>query len=254
MTAVAMVLAGVCALRGMWSPCGLSMLSTITPLGERSRGNSYWSSITWYVLGATVGGGCLGACVALGALGFGATGSPTAVGGALTALCVVVCLASDARVLGFGLPDHPRQVDERWVDRYRPWVYAGGFGWQIGTGITTYVMTSGTYALIAVGIFSLSPGAALGAGVVFGTVRGMSLLIGARVTTPAALRALHMRLEHLAPVSIVLPIAAQAAALVLLATTTGQPLVVALAVVIVLVISAATRGRVRAAVPEIAAA
>jgi hypothetical protein len=33
MTALLLVLAVVAAARGVWSPCGLSMLSTITPIG-----------------------------------------------------------------------------------------------------------------------------------------------------------------------------------------------------------------------------
>ena len=36
---------------------------------------------------------------------------------------------------GFILPVHHRQVNERWLDQFRPWVYGAGFGWQIGDGV-----------------------------------------------------------------------------------------------------------------------
>ena len=40
------------AARSTWSPCGLSMLSSITPLAERSRGHRFGVTATWFVLGA----------------------------------------------------------------------------------------------------------------------------------------------------------------------------------------------------------
>ena len=54
------VAAVAAAIRSTWSPCGLSMLSTLTPLAERSRGHRYAVTATWFVLGATLGGATLG--------------------------------------------------------------------------------------------------------------------------------------------------------------------------------------------------
>ena len=58
------VLAGVvavaAAIRSTWSPCGQSMLSTLTPMGEASRGNRFRTTATWFILGATLGGVVLG--------------------------------------------------------------------------------------------------------------------------------------------------------------------------------------------------
>src|SRR4051812_284411 len=110
----------VSGLRGVWSPCGLSMLATITPLGERGRGNRYATTARWYVVGAPLGGLCLGAVAAVLALAFGAHGDARLV---VIALASLVAAASDARVGGFSLPTHRRQVNERWLDRYRPGVY-----------------------------------------------------------------------------------------------------------------------------------
>ena len=76
MTALLVVLASVvavaAAIRSTWSPCGLSMLSTITPIGERGRNHRYDSTATWFVLGAVLGGATLGLGTAVLALGAGA--------------------------------------------------------------------------------------------------------------------------------------------------------------------------------------
>ena len=48
----AFVVAAATAVRSTWSPCGLSMLSTITPFGERAKGHSYRATAAWFVFGA----------------------------------------------------------------------------------------------------------------------------------------------------------------------------------------------------------
>jgi hypothetical protein len=57
------------AARSTWSPCGLSMLSTITPMAERSRGRRWGLTALWFVLGAVLGGATLGLLAAAGAAG-----------------------------------------------------------------------------------------------------------------------------------------------------------------------------------------
>ena len=44
------------AARSTWSPCGLSMLSSITPFGEHGRRHRYAVTATWYLVGAVAGG------------------------------------------------------------------------------------------------------------------------------------------------------------------------------------------------------
>ena len=69
----------VAAARSTWSPCGLSMLSSITPFGEKSRGNRYPVTAAWFVVGAAAGGATLGSTVAAGAMvasALGATAHP----------------------------------------------------------------------------------------------------------------------------------------------------------------------------------
>ena len=69
---LASLVAVAAAIRSTWSPCGLSMLSTITPIGERGRNHRFYSTAAWFVLGAALGGATLGAGAALLALGVGA--------------------------------------------------------------------------------------------------------------------------------------------------------------------------------------
>ena len=53
----------------MWSPCGLSMLSSLNPVSEAARGNRFWLTAVWYVAGAVAGGALLGAGCAVAAAG-----------------------------------------------------------------------------------------------------------------------------------------------------------------------------------------
>ncbi|MDE3206198.1 MAG: hypothetical protein KGQ66_18475, partial [Acidobacteriota bacterium] len=62
------------AARSTYSPCGLSMMSSITPFGEKARRHRYWATATWFVLGAVVGGATLGAVSAALAAAVGAVG------------------------------------------------------------------------------------------------------------------------------------------------------------------------------------
>ena len=54
LVAVGLVVAAAAAFRGTWSPCGLSMLSTVTPLAESGRGHRYRWTATWFFLGAVL--------------------------------------------------------------------------------------------------------------------------------------------------------------------------------------------------------
>lgn len=183
------------AARSTWSPCGRSMLSTITPIGERGRGNAYRATTAWFVAGSTVGGLCLGglgaALAAAAAAGhLGAQGAT-----ALAACCATTAAAADAAAGDRRPPGHGRQVNERWLDRFRSGVYGAGFGWQIGTGLATAVMTTGVYLVPVLGACTRSPLLALGAGAAFGLVRGVAVLAGHSIRTPERLTAFHRRLD-----------------------------------------------------------
>lgn len=196
------VLAGVVAvasaIRSTWSPCGQSMLSTVTPLAERSRGHRFSVTATWYVAGSLLGGLTLGALAAVPAALLGTTIAPsTRLALALAAALAAVAAASDLGVLR--LPSHCRQVNELWLNRYRPWVYGLGFGWQIGVGLATFIMTAGIYSMVALAVLTGSPLAALGIGALFGLVRGLAIVPARRITTPEALQRFHRRFDALEP-------------------------------------------------------
>lgn len=221
--ALASAVAVVAALRGTWSPCGLSMLSSLNPIGEASRGNRYWLTAVWYVTGAAVGGALLGGGCALAA---GALRSAHAPGtwleiSALTG--AVVALASDSPAVPFALPVHPRQVDERWLTTYRRWIYAGGFGLQIGAGFATYIMSAAVYLTALLAIMTGSPGEAALVGVAFGVVRGLCVLVTAHVRSPEQLRALVARVDRSADWSMQCVRLVEATAVAVLAALVAGP-------------------------------
>ena len=215
---LASVVAGAAAVRSTWSPCGLSMLSTITPIGERGRNHRYATTAAWFILGATLGGATLGVGVAVLAVGVGAFDlSPEAALGA-TAVFAAVAIASDLNVGGFRLPSHTRQVNESWLDEFRSWVYGGGFGWQIGVGLATYVTTAAVYLMIAMAALTGDPLVAFLVMTGFGFVRGLAVLLGRHLTSPERLFALHRRLAELLPAAQRAIVLVQAA---VLAVATG---------------------------------
>ena len=196
---VALLVAVAAAVRSTWSPCGLSMLSTITPIGERAKGHRYAGTVAWFVLGATVGGLLLGALAAgIAAVVAAAHLSATArTGVALGAVAVAVI--SDSGLAGVRIPVHMRQVNERWLDAYRPWVYGAGFGVQIGCGLATYITTATVYLAVVLAGLTGDPLAALAVGAVFGAVRGTAVTLTSRIASPSELLTFHRRFESLRP-------------------------------------------------------
>jgi len=213
LTTTALLVVVAAAVRSTWSPCGWSMLSTITPLTERGRGHRFGATASWFLLGSVVGG------TLLGVLGAALAGAVRAVGVGidvrlwLAAAAALVATGFDARVLSPALPHRRRQVDEAWLDEFRPWVYGTGFGLQIGFGLVTYIMSAGVYLVVVLGALTAGPATAVALGVVFGLVRGSAVLSGARNRTPERLAAFHRRFAAIEePVRI--------AVLVVLATAT----------------------------------
>lgn len=192
---LAAMTAAVAGIRGLWSPCGLSMVSALNPMAERGRGHRYRFTVAWYVAGALAGGALLGGACAGLAAGVAAVRPPTAVLLGIAGAAALVAAASDTRAVRWQLPTHPRQVNERWIGHYRRWIYAAGFGVQIGTGFATYVMSATVYLTAALATLSGRPVAALLVGVGFGLVRGLGILAGAGARTPDRLAAVHRRLD-----------------------------------------------------------
>jgi MFS family permease len=179
------------------------MLTSITPLGERSRGSSWGVTAGWFALGATAGGALVGAFA--GALGSLAPGGSWRGGVMLAALAIAFCF--DATPLRRRLPTIRRQVNEDWMVRYRSWVYGGAFGVQLGVAVATVVRSAAIYvAVIGAALCgSIWAGAVVGAA--FGFTRAASLLPAGSASGPAGLARLQgglARLERPAWVAVVL--------------------------------------------------
>lgn len=236
MTMTALAIAVVAAFRSTWSPCGVSMLSSITPLSEVGRGHRYWVTVSWFLFGSILGGLTLGGVAALGAMAVAGLGLSAVTSAALVLLAGLITLASDLGVGGFRLPANPRQVERTWLDRYRPWVYGLGFGWQLGVGVATYVMSASVYLMVVVAAATGNPWLALAIVTLFGLLRGLAVLPAANVRTPADLGRLHRHIERLRPASRVVALAGQigvlmAAVVVLVGVPAGLTLGAALALV-----------------------
>jgi len=194
---LAVVTAAATAVRSTWSPCGLSMLSTVTPLAEAGRGRRWPVTAGWFIAGSVLGGVTLGGAMAALAAVVAVVDPSTPVVLAMAAIAALVCAASDLDLFGWHIPFHGRQVNERWLDQYRAWVYGGGFGWQIGVGLATYITTAGLYLTILLAALTGSPALALAIGMGFGLVRGLAILAGRRITSADRLLVVHRRFAAL---------------------------------------------------------
>lgn len=166
------------------------MLASITPLGERGRHSTWGVTVTAFLLGATLAGAAAGAVAgALGSLVLRTAGLSSAGRLAVLATAVAVAIVLDASPRA--VPGPRRQVNERWLDEYRGWVYGAGYGSQLGLGLTTVVSSAATY--VAVLAAFLAGGAVAGALVLgcFGAVRGLTPLVASRVRSPRELLELH---------------------------------------------------------------
>ncbi len=167
------------------------MLSSISPVGEAARRQRWSVTVGAYVVGSAVGGLAAGALAGgLGRLALGELGDP----GALVALAALAAGGLVVDAAG-GPPSWRRQVDERWLGRYRGWVYGLGFGAQLGAGVLTIVPSSVVYVTFAAAALTRSPTSGAVVGLTFGAVRGLPLLVGGTTRTVAALRTRLARLE-----------------------------------------------------------
>jgi hypothetical protein len=171
------------------------MLTSITPLGERSRGFRWGITVTAFAIGSTAAGAGLGAL--LGLLGGAVAGSiSTQAALAILAVALGLGVAADAGLAGVRLPTVRRQVNEGWLNAYRGWVYGLGFGVQLGLGVVTIVSTSAVYVTFLAALLSASAGAGAIIGGAFGLIRAATVLPAARVSEPSQLVALGDRLRR----------------------------------------------------------
>ena len=167
------------------------MMATINPLGERARGNRWWRTAAAFAAGSLAGGWALGAAAGLAGLGLRAVASQPGEAVAMAAATGLVLVAGLAELAAWPVPTRRRQVDEAWLDRYRGWVYGGGFGVQLGVGLATTVTPATVYALAASALllgWTGEPGWAQAVGGLFGLARAAPVLAAARLDDPDRLR------------------------------------------------------------------
>lgn len=172
------------------------MLSSIHPLGEAGRRQRWWLTVTAHVTGAVFGGALVGAVLGVVGIALRGMGVPGGVPFVVAGVIALVAAVVDARGWPSWLWRPHRQVDEDWLARYRGWVYGGGFGLQLGMGITTIVTAATVYVVGALAVASGSVAAGAFFGAMFGLARGLTVVPGRRITTPDGLVAFHRRLQE----------------------------------------------------------
>ncbi len=196
------------------------MLTSISPLGERGRGNKWPVTVAWFAAGSVAAGAAVGSL--LGGLGLLAWAAVDQVSGAnpgpgtVTHNVTLVVLAAGSAgavwwdLSGRRLPGR-RQVNEDWLTRLRGWAYGTGFGAQLGAAVVTVVNTALVPMFILAALMSGEISSGLVIGATFGLVRGCSVAINARVRDAGDLRRLHRRIDELAGLSRHVSVAAAVA-------------------------------------------
>lgn len=177
------------------------MLTSISPLGERARGNRFSVTAGAHIVGSALGGAAIGAVA--GTLGWALlapVGSATARGLALMLVAAAAFLAIAADRWRM-VPTIHRQVDERWIGAYRGWAYGAGYGVQLGAAVVTIVPSALTYAAIGAAVATGSPVAGALVGTAFGAARGLGVLLGWQVHTTEQLVRLHRRVVSAGPLA-----------------------------------------------------
>jgi hypothetical protein len=166
------------------------MLASITPLGERGRQSRWGVTVAFFLAGATVAGAAAGALIgAIGSLAVSPAGVPARTRLAVLAGAVAVAIMLDA--FPRAVPGPRRQVNERWLDEYRGWVYGAGYGSQLGLAVTTVVSSAATYVAVLAALLAGSAGAGAVVLGCFGAVRGLTPLAASRVRSQRQLLELH---------------------------------------------------------------
>ena len=169
------------------------MLSSIHPLGERARGNRWAVTITAFTVGALLGGAAVGSILG----GLGSLFAPrTDV--ALLIVGALALIAGGLDLIGVRAPGPSRQVNERWIGNLRGSVYGFGFGVQLGTGISTFIVTWGVWVVLAAEVLSGSPVTGAVVGGVFGLTRALAPLAAGWIDRPSRLTRFHTALADLA--------------------------------------------------------
>ncbi len=169
------VTAFLAGLTGTWSPCGLSTVETLgSAMGRGARRRTVLAAAVAFALAALAGGLATfgGAALAGAALGFDGSMVPAA----LLVVVAVACAVGDWRFARV-VPQIPAQVPERARWRLPLAVTGVLYGWLLGLGFTTYLLSYAMWALLAGALLLGEPGLGLATGVAFGAGRALPVLV-----------------------------------------------------------------------------
>ena len=107
------------------------MLASITPLGERGRRSRWGITVTAFLVGATIAGAAEGAV--LGLIGSVVLGDSVGTQARLLVLTAGLVVAALLEVVLPAVPGPNRQVNERWLDEFRGWVYGSASALSSGS-------------------------------------------------------------------------------------------------------------------------
>jgi hypothetical protein len=158
---------------GAWSPCGLSMVETLSPAGYAGRRRTSALASATFAAGALAGGAVtFGGLALLGAL-LGAGGA-VAIG--VAAAVAAAAAAGEARGLRI-VPQVRRQVPESWRRVLPVPLAAAGYGVLLGLAFTTFVLSFAVWALAAVAVALGDPALGLAVGLAFGAGRALPVVL-----------------------------------------------------------------------------
>lgn len=170
------------------------MLSSINPVGERARQQSWAVTVVAFTVGSVAGGMLAG-----GAMGWLGSLLPDAGAATTWTIAGLALAAVAADAAGIEPPCLHRQVDRTWMTSFRGWVYGLGYGAQLGVAVVTYITSWATWLMLAAMVLLGAPATTALLGGVFGFVRAITVWTAGTVHTPAALRARHRWLHRVEP-------------------------------------------------------
>jgi hypothetical protein len=184
---VLLIAALVAGVTGAWSPCGLSMVETLSPAGYAERRRTSLLACAAFAIGALAGGVATFGGLAWIGSALGAGTAPALLAGAVLAAAAAVGELRGGRIV----PQVRRQVPESWRRVLAVPVAAGLYGILLGLGFTTFILSFAVWALAGVSVAIGDPRLGVLIGVGFGLGRALPVVALAPVIETVAGARIH---------------------------------------------------------------
>jgi hypothetical protein len=159
---------------GTFSPCGLSVIETIGPIGHTGGRRTTLLACATFLPGAIAGGVLtFGSLAVLGGLMHGTGGRAAYLLAAAIAVLAAVLELRGTRIV----PQIRRQLPEHWRRVMPMPVAASLYGLLLGIGFTTFVLSFGVWALAGVSLAVGEPSLGLLVGAGFGLGRAIPIVV-----------------------------------------------------------------------------